>query len=258
MTRRSAAAPLTAYLLHRYDWSESSLILELFTRERGRVAALAKGAKRPYSQFRSVLMPFQRLSVILGQAPGDDSAELHTLRGVEWAGGVPMLAGAALFRGFYLNELLMKLLARQDPHPALFDAYALTLPTVAGPDDGAAALRAFELVLLRETGVLPELSVTTQTHAAVRAGARYHLHPESGVSEGQDEAAIPGRTLIALQSALSGGDLAALQQACAAALAPLRPSLRAMLQYHLGSSPLRTRQVMLELQRLTPLERETR
>jgi DNA repair protein RecO (recombination protein O) len=258
MSRRPAAAPLAAYLLHRYDWSESSLILELFTRERGRVAAAAKGARRPYSQFRSVLLPFQRLTVTLGQAPGDDSADLHTLRGAEWAGGAPGVAGAALFRGFYLNELLLRLLARQDPHPALFDAYAQTLPAMAGPGDGAAALRAFELVLLRETGVLPELSVVTQTHVPVRADARYTLAADGGVTDAPGDAAVPGRTLLALQRSLADADLAAVRAACADAPGPLRLSLRAVLQYHLGHHLLRTRQVMQEVQRLSPPERETR
>ena len=86
--------PLLAYVLHHYDWSETSLIIDLFTRERGRVAVAAKGAKRPYSQLRSVLLPFQRLNVQLGKAPKDEAAEVHTLRSAEWAGGVPMAGGA--------------------------------------------------------------------------------------------------------------------------------------------------------------------
>ena len=88
----------------------------------------AKGAKRPYSQLRAVLLPFQRISVALGRSAGEEgAAEVQNLRAAEWAGGQPMLTGAALFSGFYLNELLMKLLARHDPHPALFDAYAATI-----------------------------------------------------------------------------------------------------------------------------------
>ncbi|MBP6252588.1 MAG: recombination protein O N-terminal domain-containing protein, partial [Rubrivivax sp.] len=114
VTRRTAATALQAYVLHRYDWSETSLIVELFTRERGRVVVAAKGAKRPYSQLRPVLLPFQRLLVQLGRTPADEASEVHTLRSAEWAGGVPVLAGGALFRGFYLNELLLKGLARQD------------------------------------------------------------------------------------------------------------------------------------------------
>ena len=97
----------------------------------------AKGAKRPYSQMRSVLLPFQRITVTLGKVSAHDegSSEVQTLRGAEWAGGAAMLTGAALFSGFYLNELLMKLLARHDPHTVLFDVYAATLPALADPDE---------------------------------------------------------------------------------------------------------------------------
>src|SRR5437762_9419036 len=169
-TSRRVAAHLEAYVLHRYDWSETSLILDLFTREQGRLAVAAKGAKRPYSQLRSVLLPFQRIHVGLGRVPKGEHSEESThevqnLRSAEWAGGAAMLTGAALFSGFYLNELLMKLLARHDPHPALFDAYAQTLPWLADRDDAGveAALRAFEVTLLKEIGLLPDLSVVTTT-----------------------------------------------------------------------------------------------
>jgi len=181
--KRGLAATLSAYVLHQYDWSESSLILDLFTRERGRLAVAAKGAKRPYSQLRGVLLPFQRLQVSLGRGSDDAHAEVHTLRAVEWAGGAPMPAGGALFSGFYLNELLLRLLARQDPHAALFDAYAQVLPVLAGADEAQsqAALRAFELILLREIGLLPELNCVTQTLQPVRADAAYALRPEAGI-----------------------------------------------------------------------------
>ena len=108
-----------AYVLHRYDWSESSLILEVFTRHHGRIALVAKGAKRPSSNFRPVLLPLQPLHLNFG---GD--AEIRTLKGAEWVGGHVMPTGDALLSGYYLNELLLRLLARDDPHPRLFDAYA--------------------------------------------------------------------------------------------------------------------------------------
>ena len=137
-----ASAALTAYVLHRYDWSESSLILDVFTREQGRIAVAAKGAKRPYSQLRAVLLPFQRISLGLGRAPSDESeSEVHNLRAAEWAGGPPMLSGAALFSGFYLNELLMRLLPRDDPHERLFDAYAESLRCLAEARDQEPVLR---------------------------------------------------------------------------------------------------------------------
>jgi len=249
--KRGSAAPVSAYVLHQYDWSETSLILDLFTRERGRLAVAAKGAKRPYSQLRGVLLPFQCLSVSLGR--GSEDAEVHTLRAAEWAGGAPMPSGGALFSGFYLNELLLRLLARQDPHVALFDAYAQVLPVLALADEtqSQAALRAFELILLRTTGLLPELHCVTPTLQPVRAEAAYALRPEAGnVPAAADEPALGGARLVALQAALQHGSLAALQAECMMALPALRISLRTLLQYHLGSPVLRTRQVMSDLRKL--------
>lgn len=250
---------LHAYVLHRYDWSESSLILDLFSREQGRIAVVAKGAKRPYSQLRPVLMPFQRVLVTLGKpraVRGDDGEavpEVQTLRGAEWAGGAPAAGGAALFSGFYCNELLMKLLARHDPHARLFDAYAATLPALGDADEAGvqAALRAFELVLLREVGLLPDLSTVTATQAPVREDERLTVSPEHGVTAPAfHETGLDGAVLIGLEAALGHGSLAALQQACSSALAPLRGVLRHLLAYHLGTKLLRTRQVMQSLQGL--------
>jgi DNA repair protein RecO (recombination protein O) len=254
-SRAARHAPLAAYVLHRYDWSESSVILDLLTREQGRIAVAAKGAKRPFSQLRSVLLPFQRLHVSLGRdPPGDESREVHTLRAADWAGGHPMLTGAALFSGFYVNELMMKLLARHDPHPKLFDAYGETLASLGGVDEAGtqAALRAFEIVLLREIGLLPDLATETASRRPVVAARRYLVVADSGVveSDGGREATASGATLTALESALVDGDVRALQHAAAEALAELRPLLRAQLHYHLGTSQLRTRQVMVESQAL--------
>jgi DNA repair protein RecO (recombination protein O) len=258
--KRSAQASLSAYVLHRYDWSETSLILDLFTRDLGRVAVAAKGAKRPYSQMRAVLLPFQRINVTLGR-PRTDGAEsdIQTLRGAEWAGGAAMLTGSALFSGFYLNELLMKLLARHDPHPALFDAYADTLPALALPGDAAvqAALRGFELNLLREVGVLPDLSLVTLTQQLLRAPQSYALLPEIGVSAVSEPApagggpssgpGLTGEVLLAIHSALVAGDGPALRSACGRALPELKAALRGLLHYHLGTDQLRTRRVMQTL-----------
>jgi DNA repair protein RecO (recombination protein O) len=253
MNRSRAGAPLQAYVLHHYDWSESSLIVELFTRERGRIAAVAKGAKRPYSQLRAVLLPFQRLNVALGRGADDPQVEVHTLRSAEWAGGAAMPGGPALLPGFYVNELLLRLLARHDPHAALFDAYARSLQHLAAGDEARlqAALRGFELTLLRETGVLPALDRVTTTQRALRPGVAYGLGAETGVGEsGVDGAAFDAAQLQALQAALEAGDDVALHAACAAALAPLRAGMRGLLHYHLGTSRLRTRELMTDLRRL--------
>lgn len=254
MATARGAAPLAAFVLHRYDWSESSLILDLFTRAQGRATVVAKGAKKPHSNLRAVLLPFQRVNVTLGRLPeGEGASDVQTLRQAEWAGGAAMLTGEALFSGFYLNELLMKLLARHDPHPALFDAYAQTLPVLTSANEARvqSALRAFELTLLREIGLLPDLAAATLTLQPLRADGLYALRPEAGVIEASDEeAGVPGAVLVALQATLARAQLEALQQTCALALPALKTQLRALLHYHLGSAPLRTRQVMHDLRTL--------
>ena len=177
-----------AFVLHRYDWSESSLILEVFTRRQGRTALVAKGAKRPSSNFRPVLLPLQPLHLNYSA-----DGEIGTLKSAEWAGGHVMPVGEALLSGYYLNELLMRLLARDDPHPALFDAYALTVASLTAPEEGTgsqgdwiqAVLRAFELVLLRQIGVLPALDAQTLTQRPLQDAAPYLLTAESGLREAQ-------------------------------------------------------------------------
>jgi len=253
---RRAPSSSAAYVLHRYDWSETSLILDLFTREQGRVTVAAKGAKRPYSQLRPVLLPFQRLQASISRPAKDEPADVLNLRGAEWSGGAPMLSGAALFSGFYLNELLMKLLARGDAHPVLFDAYAGTLPALAAPNDtlNQAALRAFEMVLLREIGLLPQLDRLTATQHALQAEQTYSLRPELGVVQQlHGEAPLPGSLLAGLQQALDSGELPRLQTACAHALPALKSTLRHWLHYHLGHARLRTRDVMIDAQQLVDM-----
>lgn len=245
-----------AFVLHSYDWSESSLILEVFTRHRGRVALAAKGVKRPTSNFRPVLLPLQplRLSYSLS---GEGNSDIHTLKGAEWVGGHVMPQGDALMSGLYLNELLMRLLARDDPYAALFDLYAGVVRVLAGQHGDAIepVLRTFELLLLRELGHLPALDEESATLAPLAPARRYALVGEGGMRE-----ALAGE-----RAALSGAQWRAIEQSLQAresftttlhvlaqpelALA-LKPQLRALLQYHCGSPMLRTRQLMMDLQSL--------
>ena len=251
-----AAASSAAYVLHRYDWSETSLILDLFTRDQGRITVVAESAKHPYSQLRPALLPFQRILASVSKPSRDETSDIVTLRSAEWAGGAPMLAGAALFTGFYLNELLMKLLARGDPHALLFDAYAATLPALAAADDTLtqAALRAFEIVLLREIGLLPQLDQFTATLVPVEPSRWHALRPELGiVDSAPGEPGLSGAVLGRMQAALDDGDMADLQAACVDSLGPLKATLRALLHYHLGTPRLRTREVMIDAQQLMGL-----
>ncbi|HEY1128785.1 MAG TPA: DNA repair protein RecO [Roseateles sp.] len=236
-----------AYVLHQHDWSESSLILDLFTRESGRIAVAAKGAKRPYSQLRAVLLPLQRITVSLSRPAKADGGEVQTLRSAEWGGGATLPHGAALFSGYYLNELLLKLMARHDPHPQLFDAYADALAHLA---EGDAVLRAFEIKLLAELGLLPDLSVVTPTQAPIDPARRYQLSAESGLIPPTGDASLPGALLIQIQAALLHGSPSALRQTCAAAPQILKTTLRGLLHYHLGHQPLRTRALMVDVQQL--------
>jgi len=251
MSSRRATAPAPAYVLHRYDWSESSLILELLTRDFGRVAVVAKGAKRPSSNFRPVLLPLQRLEVAFG---GD--AEIRTLKAAEWAGGQVMPTGDALLSGYYLNELLLRLLAREDAHPALFDAYAAAVRVLASEHADALepALRAFELILLREIGLLPSLDAQTLTLAPLDAGGRYSLVPEGGLVAAREEdgrASLTGAQWTALQQSLDDpAAFSATVHQTADVAAELKPQLRALLHYHCGVATLRTRQLMIDLQTL--------
>ena len=133
--RPNAAAPRRAtaaiagqpgFVLHSYPYKETSLIVDMFTRDHGRIGVVAKGAKRPLSKLRGVLQTFQPLSLSFS-----GKSELRTLIDAEWVGGMLPLEKTALLCGFYLNELLVKLLARDDPHPALFDHYVATLNELA-------------------------------------------------------------------------------------------------------------------------------
>ena len=247
-TQRIADEP--AFVLHRYDWSESSLILEVFTRHHGRVALVAKGAKKPSSSFRPILLPLQPLHVAFG---GD--AEIRTLRSAEWQGGHVMPTGDALLSGYYLNELLITLLARDDPHPALFDVYAQVVRVIASEHGEVlqAALRTYELLLLREVGLLPQLDVQTMTLAPLEPQARYVLVPEGGLrlAGPDDRAGLSGDQWVALQAAVAEhAPFTTTLRACAGVMSELKPQLRALLHYHCGVKTLRTRQMMIDIQNL--------
>jgi len=239
-----------AFVIHHYDWSESSLILEVFTRHLGRVAMVAKGVKRPSSGFRPVLLPLQPLQLAFS---GD--AEIRTLKSAEWAGSHVMPAGEALLSGYYINELLMRLLARDDPHPALFDIYAAMVRVLAaaGAEVVEPALRAFELLLLRETGLLPALDLQTLTLQPLAPHGMYCLVPQAGLRAAgdADRHVLTGAQWVALQQAIGLAEAFGPTTAvCGDMPAALKPQLRALLHYHCGVTAFRTRQILLDIQSL--------
>ncbi len=154
MTRRvSRVQDAIGYLLHSAAWRETSLIVQVFTRSYGNMALVAKGAKRPYSVLRPVLTAFQPIGLSWSGA-----GEGKTLTRADCVGIRP-LNGRALMSAWYMNELLLRLLPREDPHPVIYDAYDAALQQLAGTRtegqtsrSAASALRRFEWMLLNETG----------------------------------------------------------------------------------------------------------
>lgn len=244
-----------AYVLHSYDWSESSLILEVFCRRQGRVALVAKGAKKPSSNFRPVLLPLQPLLLTYTLA-GDGAGDIHTLKGAEWVGGHVMPTGDALLSGYYLNELIIRLLARDDTNVPVFDAYASAVQVLASEHGEALepALRAFELVLLREVGLLPALDAQTFTMAPLDEGERYSLVPEGGLvraQPGETRGTLAASEWLALEAVLARpAPFGPTLQVAAGVMGGLKPQLRGLLHYHCGVKQLRTRQLMMDLQAL--------
>ncbi|MEN9761416.1 MAG: Recombination protein [Pseudomonadota bacterium] len=226
-----------AYLLHSTPYRETSLIVDLFTREHGRIAAVAKGARRKGSAMRAVLMPFQPLSVAWVGA-----RELRTLTQAEWQGGSIPPCGDALLCAFYLNELLMRLLAREDPHEPLFDAYAETLRQLDGDAAIDEVLRRFEWTLLRETGHAPTL-VSDSRGRAISAETPYQWQPEAGfsVAEPGAQAVVDGATLLELADGRFSSPQHRLQA---------KYLVRAILSHQLDGQALRTRQILIDLHKL--------
>ncbi|QYF92578.1 DNA repair protein RecO [Massilia sp. PAMC28688] len=228
-----------AFVLHSYPYKETSLIVDMFTRDHGRIGLVAKGAKRPHSKLRGVLQTFQPL-----QAAWSGKAELRTMIDAEWVGGMLPLEKTALLCGFYLNELLVKLLARDDPHPALFDHYVSTLNQLAHNEPAPIVLRKFERALLKETGVAADLTRCTATRARVLPAADYVVDPERGarpVQAADTWPVVSGKTLL---------DMEREDYADPATQAQSKQLMRFLLAHHLGGAPLNTRQILIDLLQL--------
>jgi len=228
-----------AFVLHSYPYKETSLIVDMFTREFGRVGLVAKGAKRPHSALRGVLQTFQPLS-----ASWTGRAELRTLVNAEWVGGMLPLEKTALLCGFYLNELLVKLLARDDPHPALFDHYVATLNQLAHDVPASIVLRKFELALLKETGVGADLTRCTSSGGTLEPVAEYVVDPERGARLAQvcdTWPAVSGKTLLDMEHGDYADPTTQLQS---------KQLMRFLLAHHLGGAPLNTRQLLIDLMQL--------
>jgi DNA repair protein RecO (recombination protein O) len=227
------------FVVHTYPYKETSLIVEVFSRHFGRVALLARGARRPRSAMRGVLLSFQALSFSWSA-----SAELGNLRSAEWSGALRPLRGRGLMCGFYLNELLLRLLPREDPHEGLFDAYRDALSGLAAGADIVAILRRFEKRMLAELGYAPLLDHDAASRP-IDPAARYVYEPERGPmllkNTVSDHPSVSGQTLL---------DVAADDYGRAETRDEARALMRALIAQRLHGQVLHTRTVLKDLSEL--------
>jgi len=233
----------TVFILHTYPFKETSVVAEVFTRGHGRVALIARGARRPASALRGLMQPFTPLLL-----SWFGKSDLKTLHGAEWQGGLIAPQGRALMCGFYLNELLLRLLARGDAHELLYDRYVGTLDLLAGETcitDFERILRRFEKNLLSEIGYGATFDIEADSGAPIDPAGRYVFQPERGALRaiGQPGCPVSGQTLI---------DLAADRFEQPATLAEAKALMRSLINHTLGAKPLYTRQLLRELTELNP------
>lgn len=238
-TKEFRVSGIPGFVLHSYPYKETSLILEVLTRDFGRIPLMAKGAKRPFSALRGVLQTFQPLN--LGWT---GKSEIRTLTTAEWVGGLLPLEGGGLLCGFYLNELLVKMLARDDAHPALFDHYVATLNELAHGETAPIVLRKFERALLKETGVASNLGRSSETGDPVESDVLYVVDPEAGPRKARSWDRGPlvlGKTLQDME-AEDYSDLTTQNQS--------KILMRFLLAHHLGNATVNTRQILIDLMQL--------
>ena len=237
MSARQRIDQQPGFVLHSYQYRETSLIVEVFSRDHGRLGLVAKGARRPMSQLRGVLMAFQPLLI-----DWSGGGEMKTLVRAEWQGGQPLLGGQALLCAYYLNELLMRLLPREDPHPVLFRAYGDALRALAAGEGQEVILRRFELALLQELGYGLQLD-SDADGAPVRPELRYAYIIERGAvpldEYGIDDpSVVAGRVLLDM----ARGDFREPET-----LAGAKALMRRLIQHYLGGQVLQSRRVFTEL-----------
>lgn len=230
-----------AYVLHGRPFRESSQLLELMTRDFGRVGAVARGARGGKSRWRGMLQPFRPLLVSYNQR-----SELATLTGAEQVAAPPPLVGESLVCGLYVNELSLRLLMRDDPHPELFEQYRDTLGELASGTALQTALRLFEKQLLDATGFGLILDREAGAGRPLDPTARYDYHPERGAvragARARSAELIEGRVLLALDAGhVDPGDWPSL-----------RRLLRRVLRHHLGDRPLASEALFRAMKRRRP------
>jgi DNA repair protein RecO (recombination protein O) len=216
------------FVLHTRAFRESSLLLEVLSRNHGRVGLVAKGAKSARSRWRNMLQPFRPLLVGWNQ-----KGELGTLTGAEEVASLPPLQGESLMCGLYANELLIRFLHRSDPHPEVFGHYRVLISSLAAGEQTQPMLRVFERDLLQSVGLGLQLEWEQGGQKELAEDAWYEYIPESGPirrnpGKDTDTTLISGKALVALRT----GQIGANQQR------ELKLLMRRLIRYHLGDKPL--------------------
>lgn len=233
-----------AFVLHARPWRETSFLVEVLSAEHGRVGLLARGVQGPRRHaLRAALQPLQYIRFDAVQ-----KGELAQLRAAEALDAAPLLVGEAMLAGFYLNELVLRLAPRLDPHPELYAAYAVTRERLRAVEPLAWTLRRFERDLVEALGFGFAFD-TDGDGAPVDPAARYRLDPEHGprrlsLDRGHDDRshAPTGRALLAL---------AADRMPDSDDLADLRRAMRAVIAFHLGGRGLKSWELLADLGRLS-------
>lgn len=233
MTPLARFEHLHGWVIHRRAWRESSLLVEFFSREQGRVGLVAKGARSARSAWRGQIEPYIPLS-----ASWLRRGEVGTMTALESLEAGLALTGQALWCGFYANELVLRLLKRDDPHPEVFDAYSAALVGLAqGEKAQALVLRRFEMELLRGLGVAPDFRLDAQSGRPISPDKRYHLKPDAGFFPADDDSnqTFSGQTILALADGHTTSRTAARE---------MRALMRRLIDPHLGGRPLASRQLL--------------
>ncbi|MCG6872208.1 MAG: DNA repair protein RecO [Gammaproteobacteria bacterium] len=233
-----ARASSTGVILHSYSYRETSLVAEVFTLSHGRLSVIAKGAKRPRSAFRGMLRPFWLLDLAWS-----GRSDLVTLTRADPLGPRFGVEGEGLLCGFYVNELIVRLLHRFDPHEALFQRYVNTLEELAaGQAPREAVLRGFEKHLLRELGYALVLD-RDESGQSIRAGEHYRYLADRGAIAVDASAAgsIRGASLLALEQE-DWQDPACLQE--------VKSLMRRMIDVRLEGRPLQSRRLVRQIRQL--------
>lgn len=236
-SRRVENAP--AWLLHHRPFRDTSRILDILSRDYGRLSLVARGARSAKSRLQGILRPFIPLSLSWVMR-----SDLGTLTGADMSATAFTLSGDALLSGYYVNELLLKFQHQHDPQPGIFDLYGTTVARLSAGGSVAASLRQFEMELLRMLGYALNLDHDTESQQALHADSLYEYRVDQGPVPVSDRRG---------PRVYTGAQLGAIREQQFSRPGVLRDAgrlLRDVIAFHLHGKELQSRKVMMELRRM--------